>query len=346
MEHRLAFGEALSAGCGATPFARVARFPSVRDLPAAVESLERPIVLPPVLSNKDGGVRWKEGERLHHLMEQACLRFGANDAVVTDQAVITYRDLDKRANQVARYLIEQGLKSGDRVGLLFDKTIETYVAMLAVLKVNAAYVPLDPGFPVERIGFILADASMKAVVSMSGFEETAERVRRRGRSSRHRSARHRRNAGDAPRGARGGAAVDQVCYIIYTSGTTGKPKGVVIEHPSICNFVRVAAELYGFAPGDRVYQGMTIAFDFSVRGDLGAVGGRRDAGAGPPGVTLVGDELADFLRDRRVTCICCCPTLLATIETRSAADCEFCWSAARPARTIWWSAGIAPGAPS
>ena len=109
------FGEALSAGCAATPPARIAHFPSVRDLPAAVESLERPIVLPPVLSNKDGAVRWKEGERLHHLMEQACLRFGANDAVVTDQAAMTYRDLDKRANRVARYLIEQGVEPGDRV---------------------------------------------------------------------------------------------------------------------------------------------------------------------------------------------------------------------------------------
>jgi hypothetical protein len=89
MGHRLAVGEALSVGCAATPPACVAHFPNVRDLPDTVESLERAIVLPPVLSNKDGAVRWKEGERLHHLMEQACLRFGANDAVVTDQSVMT-----------------------------------------------------------------------------------------------------------------------------------------------------------------------------------------------------------------------------------------------------------------
>ena len=57
---------------------------------------------------------------------------------------------------------------------------------------------------------------------------------------------------------------DDLCYIIYTSGSTGRPKGVAIEHASICNFVRVAAEVYGMRPGDRVYQGMTIAFDFSV----------------------------------------------------------------------------------
>ncbi len=61
-----------------------------------------------------------------------------------------------------------------------------------------------------------------------------------------------------------GAATDQLAYIIYTSGTTGKPKGVAIEHASICNFVRVAGEVYGYRDDDRVYQGMTIAFDFSV----------------------------------------------------------------------------------
>ena len=85
-----------------------------------------------------------------------------------------------------------------------------------------------------------------------------------------------------------GPAVDQICYIIYTSGTTGTPKGVVIEHPSICNFVRVAAERYGFAPGDRVYQGMTIAFDFSVEEIWVPLDGRRDPRAGPAGHDAAG----------------------------------------------------------
>ena len=172
MPQRLAFGplgEARSSGCPATPPDRVAHFRSVHDLPVTPGRLERTIARSPVLSSEDGAIRWKEGERLHHLLEQACRRFGANDAVVTDQAVITYRDLDKRANQVARYLIDRGIEPGDRVGLLFDKSVETYLALLAVMKVNAAYVPLDPGFPTERIGFILADASIKTVVSMADF---------------------------------------------------------------------------------------------------------------------------------------------------------------------------------
>jgi non-ribosomal peptide synthetase-like protein len=269
----------------------------------------------PSEASKDRLLRWKEGERLHHLLEQACLRFAASDAVVTDEAVLTYRDLDHRANQVARHLIDQGILPGDRVGLLLDKSVETYVALLAVMKVNAAYVPLDPGFPAERIGFILADANVKTVVSMSGFGDRLGAF-----DVRHVLLDSAKQVIDTKPGApltdrEVGPPVDRICYIIYTSGTTGNPKGVVIEHPSICNFVRVAAERYGFAPGDRVYQGMTIAFDFSVEEIWVPLMAGATLVPAPPGVTLLADELADFLRDRRVTCLCCCPTLLGTIET-------------------------------
>jgi amino acid adenylation domain-containing protein len=107
---------------------------------------------------------------------------------------------------------------------------------------------------------------------------------------------------------------DQLCYIIYTSGTTGTPKGVAIEHLSVCNFVKVAAEVYGIREGDRCYQGITIAFDFSVE-DLWVP---LIAGAtlvpGKPGTNLVGDDLHEFLLNQRITVLPCVPTLLATIE--------------------------------
>ena len=95
---------------------------------------------------------------------------------------------------------------------------------------------------------------------------------------------------------------------------TGNPKGVAIAHPSICNFVRVAAELYGYQPGDRIYQGMTIAFDFSIEEIWVPLVAGATLVPARPGLPLMGDELADFLRERDVTIMACCPTLLATIE--------------------------------
>ena len=117
-----------------------------------------------------------------------------------------FGDLDNRANQVARYLIEQGITSGDRVGLLFDRTVDSYVALLAVLKVNAAYVPLDAGFPTERIRFILQDAGVKAVDLAVELPSEARRVRRPADPARRRRARHRRKAEHPPHRRREGAA--------------------------------------------------------------------------------------------------------------------------------------------
>src|SRR3954466_5535920 len=115
--------------------------------------------------------RWKQGERLNNLLEEACTPSSEGAAVITDPRTLSYRELDGRANQVARYLMDQGIQAGDRVGLLFEKSVETYIAMLAVMKVNAAYVPLDAAFPTERMRFILGDAQITAIVSISAFSE-------------------------------------------------------------------------------------------------------------------------------------------------------------------------------
>ena len=266
--------------------------------------------------NADNAIRWREGERLDQLFERRCDQLDAGaEAVVTEEAVYSFQDVDNRANQLARYLIERGTQAGDRVGLMFDKSVDTYIALLAVLKVNAAYVPLDAGFPNERIAFILHDAGVRTIVSQSQFREklaelpvagifvdsVANEIRAKS------TARLTDREKPAPR--------DELAYIIYTSGTTGTPKGVAIEHSSICNFVRVAAEVYGMRPGDRCYQGMTIAFDFSVEELWVPLIVGATLVPGKPGTSLVGSDLADFLRQQHVTVLCCVPTLLATIES-------------------------------
>ena len=284
------------------------------DLRDAIEPARRRFGRPQqvIREHTNNAVRWKVGERLNHVLEEACIRFSENDAVITEAGTLSYRELDCRANQVARYLIEQGVQPGDRVGLLFEKCAETYIAMLAVMKVNAAYVPLDAAFPLERLRFIMGDAEIKTIVSMSNFTERlapldVQKVFLD-------SAKRAIDKQDASRLAGVARSHDPVCYIIYTSGTTGNPKGVAIAQPSICNFVRVAAELYGYQPGDRIYQGMTIAFDFSIEEIWVPLVAGATLVPARAGLPLMGDELADFLRERDVTVMACCPTLLATIE--------------------------------
>jgi non-ribosomal peptide synthetase-like protein len=270
----------------------------------------------PTASN---AIRWKEGERLDHLFERRCDRFDADGdpshpAVIAESGTLSFRELDNRANQLARYLGDVGLRSGDRIGMMFDKTVDTYVALLAILKINAAYVPLDAGFPAERLAFIVRDANVKAVVSLSTFADRLDALPVPAHFLDTARSEIDLQATSRLSGSEKAPPADELCYVIYTSGTTGNPKGVAINHASICNFVAVAAEVYGYRPGDRVYQGMTIAFDFSVEELWVPLLAGATLVPGRSGTNLVGSDLAGYLKANRITAMCCVPTLLATIE--------------------------------
>ncbi|MGY2060923.1 AMP-binding protein, partial [Nocardia gipuzkoensis] len=106
---------------------------------------------------------------------------------------------------------------------------------------------------------------------------------------------------------------DPVAYVMYTSGSSGRPKGVLIAQSSICNFLSVVPEVYDVRPGDRVYQGMTISFDFSIEEIWPTWVRGATLVAGPTDSRRLGAELADFLEIAAVTVLYCVPTLLATI---------------------------------
>ncbi|GAA1270850.1 hypothetical protein GCM10009609_37460 [Pseudonocardia aurantiaca] len=271
------------------------------------------------------GWRVRGDERLDHLFETRCdwyQRYGRAGqlAVDSDELSLTYDELDARANQLARYLRLRGASAGDRIGLLFDRPADSYIAMLAVLKIGAAYVPLNVSFPTDRLAYIIEDARVRMVLSASGVAQRVEQIELltvRGTelvcldlAARLIDEQNSRRLIDAERGI----LDDQLAYIIYTSGSNGRLRGVAVDHPSICNFVKVAAEVYGLRAQDRVYQGLSIAFDFSVEEiwvpwSCGATLVPR-----PSGGSLLGADLHAFLSERRVTAMCSVPTVLATIE--------------------------------
>ncbi|MBS9402756.1 amino acid adenylation domain-containing protein [Halomonas sp. TRM85114] len=269
-----------------------------------------------VALTRDGDTRprWQSGERLHHLFEAVAEQWPDAIAVETPEASLSFAELDTEANRLARLLENRGIGANDVVALLFDRNLESYIALLAVLKLHAVYVPLDPMFPPDRIYYIAADAGASTILTIERHKSLAEAANLPILSLDSLAAERRDYSPDsflAPE-ARG-----ELAYIIYTSGSTGKPKGVRITHHSIVNFVRVAAETYGYRPGDRVYQGLTLAFDFSVEEIwVPLLVGATLVPSQAKG-SLVGEDLHAFLTEHRITAICCVPTLLSTIEEES-----------------------------
>ncbi len=188
--------------------------------------------------------------------------------------------------------------------------------MLAVLKAGAAFVPLDPGFPADRIGYIVSDAAASAVLTLGHLRGHLDEMQADGRV-RRRPRRADRAALPSTRSPRpnGARPRDPLAYIIYTSGSTGRPKGVAVEHGEH------RAASCGWPPrctasgaGDRMYQGMTIAFDFSVEEIWVPWAAGATLVPKPAGAALLGPDLHEYLVTQRVTAMCCVPTLLSTIE--------------------------------
>lgn len=266
-------------------------------------------------ADRDHHIRWRPGERLHHLFESRCDELttlaSAPMAVAEAGRTVTFVELEAMANRVAHRLLAEGCRPGDHLAVLLDRSSFAYAILLGISKIGAVYVPMDSAFPPDRLNFICDDAGVSLLIvhhhGPAPGSLTTPTLELDERSL----------AGlptERPTVAQTGPMVTERSYVIYTSGSTGRPKGVPIDQGSICNFVRVAAEEYGYEVGDRVYQGLTIAFDFSVEEIWVPLLAGATLVPNQTGSSLVGDELADFLEAERVTALCCVPTLLTTVQ--------------------------------
>lgn len=249
--------------------------------------------------------------RLHVFFERTADTFPDAIALVCADEQIRYSELDARANQFARHLVRLGIGSGDRVALLLERSVSLYVALLGALKCGATVVPLDASIPAERLAFIAEDAELALVVT-----STASRATRHDLSCAvlevERSA--EAIADEPDERLQLADTGDATAYVIYTSGTTGRPKGVLVNHSSICNFIEVCSPVYKVQPADRVYQGMTLAFDYSIEEVWPTWAAGAALVAGPTDHRRFGSGLTAFLIEQQITILFCVPTLLATVD--------------------------------
>ena len=220
------------------------------------------------------------------------------DALAWDGERVSYGELDARANRLARHLQARRVKPGDRVGLSLERSAEWVVAMLAVVKAGASYVPLDPAYPAERRAFMRRDARLAALVAARAADahlEAGERVPVVALDE-ERAAIEARPA-DAPAAPAWGGSE---AYVVYTSGSTGTPKGSAATHRGVARLVR-GADYVRLGPGHRIAQLSNTSFDaatFEVWGAL--LSGATLVGVGRE-VSLQPAALAAAIRRERIT---------------------------------------------
>jgi len=228
-------------------------------------------------------------------------------AVIFENRRLTYRELNRRANRVAHYLRRQGVGPDVLVSLFMERSLEMAIAILAVLKAGGAYLPIDPDWPPERIGFVLADARVKLVLTQESLRAAvndfaAEIVCLDGDLS--------RLSDESDENPSPTALGRHAAYVIYTSGSTGTPKGVVNIHDGLLNRIQWMQQRYHLTASDRVLQKTPCTFDVSVWEFLWPLTSGASLVLARPGGQRDSAYLVQLIESRQITTVHFVPSML------------------------------------
>jgi len=203
---------------------------------------------------------------LHELIEEQVERTPQAIAVICGEEQLTYEQLNRRANQLAHYLVKRGVGADQLVGLCLAPSLELIIGMLAVLKAGGAYVPLEPSHPAERLGYMLEDCAASWVLTQERIEPllpagSAQTVV----LDRDWEVIEPEELGN-PVCRNRGAAAEHLAYVMYTSGSTGQPKGVMVEHRNLVNYTYQAVQRFEVALGSGSLIGTSLGFDLALTG--------------------------------------------------------------------------------
>lgn len=208
------------------------------------------------------------GTLLHHLFEQWARRTPEAVAVIAGERQLSYGELDRRANALAQSLRAAGVGPDRVVGLRIDRSAELLIGLLGILKAGGAYLPLDPALPRERANYMVTEAGACALVTCDRLDDPAiaPAVRRFDMDSQAPVE----DAGDGLPEPR--VSPSNLACVVFTSGSTGQPKGVMMPHEGVVNYLRFLWANYALESEDRVLNVATIGFDASIRDFFGPLG--------------------------------------------------------------------------
>ncbi len=250
---------------------------------------------------------FESGSNIVKEFTKAVAKFGKNTAVEFQGNKITYQELDEQTNKLAGYLINKGIKKESLVGFYFERSIESIISILAIWKAGAAYVPLDPSYPRERIEYMIEDSGMQLIITKNEYKNLFDSGKvvaiDSDKEEIDKIANEMPDTGITP---------ENLAYIIYTSGSTGKPKGVMVQHRSVLNLAFALYELiYRNYEGNnlKVSLNAPLAFDASVQQLVSLLFGHTLCII-PHEVRLDGEGLLNFIRGKKIDVLDCVPTQL------------------------------------
>ncbi|MEU1981377.1 amino acid adenylation domain-containing protein [Nocardia sp. NPDC019395] len=259
---------------------------------------------------------------LPDILSDSAHRDPGASAVVANAHTVTYRELDTRSSQLARYLTALGCGPETAVAIVLRRSVESIVAAWAVTKTGAAIVQVDPEYPMPRIEHMVTDSGARVALTVG---DTRGRVPRTTRQVVIDDPETLRScAGLAgtpvtdPERTRPLRAVD-IAYITYTSGSTGVPKGVQVTHTGLANLIADRSETYGIDAASRVSYALSPSFDASLEQFLTCFANGSTLVVVPPEV-IGGDRLTDLLADQHVTHLTLTPAMLATVDPQPLTD--------------------------
>ena len=198
---------------------------------------------------------------VHELFEQQVVRDPEAVAVVFKERQLSYRELNQRANQIAHYLRKRGVGPERLVGVCLERSLEMVIALLGVWKAGGAYIPLDPAYPQDRLSFMVNDTGMKVLLTdkkcKSLFPSASDKAVRLDSDWPDIAQENTDNLAAA-------AIPSNLAYVMYTSGSTGQPKGAMIQHSGLVNYLCWAIKTYQVEGKGSVPIHSSIAFDSTV----------------------------------------------------------------------------------
>ncbi|MDP4202078.1 MAG: amino acid adenylation domain-containing protein [Bacteroidota bacterium] len=251
---------------------------------------------------------------LDWIFETSVAKYPKNIAIESSQQSFTYKEVDEMANQLAGWLQRQGVQPEAKVVIWLPRCPEVYIAMLAVLKAGGAYIPLDPELPVARVNFILKDSEAKVLISSEHFLRQIEAQPEATKMFLFDNDVDKLVSFSTQKPMVENRTCKDLSYIIYTSGSSGEPKGVLLEHRNVANYIKAAKQIYDVDENQRVLQGFSVAFDASVEEIWMAFASGATLVVGTFDIMRSGDRFASVLNNLGITFLSCAPTLLSMVK--------------------------------